>query len=262
MKVRTILAQLTRLGATFSAILLLAICAGCGAPAAPIELKDARQSYANAKNGPAAQLAPGDVLEAKKILDMAEEAYEEAPRAGYTRDLAYIADRRARLAHVRARIEKLNRLKKRTEEDYRDSTEVELAKLRAQAGVSELASLPGAKKSKRGLVITLSGSILFPSGEWTLLPAARKRLTGVAKALKANGSPRVIVEGHTDSSGSPSINRRLSKLRADAVRFHLVKQGLSPHRIKARGMGPARPVATNRTAEGRANNRRVELIIE
>jgi outer membrane protein OmpA-like peptidoglycan-associated protein len=117
-----------------------------------------------------------------------------------------------------------------------------------------------AKDEARGMVITLSGSVLFRSNDSTLMPAAQTRLDQVADALVAKGND-VVVEGYTDSKGSQSKNMDLSQRRAESVRTYLVSRGFPSEKIQARGMGPDRPVADNTSAEGRANNRRVEIII-
>ena len=75
----------------------------------------------------------------------------------------------------------------------------------------------------------------------------------------ANASIRVQVGGHTDNTGSAAVNRRLSAARANAVRDYLISKGVAADRLTAVGFGPRKPVASNRTAEGRAQNRRVEL---
>jgi outer membrane protein OmpA-like peptidoglycan-associated protein len=113
------------------------------------------------------------------------------------------------------------------------------------------------------MVITLSGSVLFASNESTLLPAAMVKLNEVADALiKGNPDSNITVEGHTDSQGQRQYNMDLGEKRAKAVRDQLVSRGVAADRIKAVGVGPDRPVADNKTAEGRANNRRVEIIVE
>ena len=117
-----------------------------------------------------------------------------------------------------------------------------------------------AKDEGRGMVITLSGSVLFRSNDSTLMPAAQTRLDQVADALVAKGND-VVVEGYTDSKGSQSKNMELSQRRAESVRGYLVSRGFPSEKIQARGMGPDRPIADNTSAEGRANNRRVEIII-
>jgi outer membrane protein OmpA-like peptidoglycan-associated protein len=117
-----------------------------------------------------------------------------------------------------------------------------------------------AKEDERGLVITLSGSVLFRSNDSALLPAALTRLDQVAEALVAKGQ-NVVVEGYTDSKGSASSNMSLSQRRAESVRSYLVGRGVPTDKIVARGMGPDRPIAENTSTEGRANNRRVEIVI-
>jgi outer membrane protein OmpA-like peptidoglycan-associated protein len=117
-----------------------------------------------------------------------------------------------------------------------------------------------AKDEARGLVITLSGGVHFRSNDAALLPAAQTRLDEVAAALIAKGQT-VVVEGYTDSKGSQSRNRDLSQQRADSVRSYLVSRGFPSEKIVAKGMGPDRPVAENTSVEGRANNRRVEIVV-
>jgi outer membrane protein OmpA-like peptidoglycan-associated protein len=117
-----------------------------------------------------------------------------------------------------------------------------------------------AKEEARGMVITLSGSVLFRSNDATLLPAAETRLDQVADALVAKGQD-VVVEGYTDSRGSQATNMNLSQRRAESVRSRLVSRGFPGEKISAHGMGPDRPIAENTSAEGRANNRRVEIVI-
>ncbi len=99
----------------------------------------------------------------------------------------------------------------------------------------------------------------FETGKATLTPESETILNGVAESLVANDSIRVQVTGHTDNTGSLALNRRLSRGRADAVRTYLISKGVAEDRLTARGFGPDQPVASNKTADGRAQNRRVEL---
>jgi outer membrane protein OmpA-like peptidoglycan-associated protein len=124
-----------------------------------------------------------------------------------------------------------------------------------------LAKLAAVKEEPRGLVITLSGSVLFPSNQATLLPEAQTRLGQVADALLATRERDIVVEGHTDSRGSDEHNQFLSQQRAEAVRSFLISRGYEPDRIRAQGFGKIRPIADNGSAEGRAMNRRVEIVV-
>ena len=84
----------------------------------------------------------------------------------------------------------------------------------------------------------------------------------VASSLKANSDVKVTVSGHTDITGSRALNRRLSQARASSVRTYLIEAGVSEAQITgAAGFGPDRPIASNKTAEGKAQNRRVEILI-
>jgi outer membrane protein OmpA-like peptidoglycan-associated protein len=130
---------------------------------------------------------------------------------------------------------------------------------RAQAATDAL-DRPAAKPDGRGRVIVLPGSVLFRSNGADLLPAAGRRLDDVASVVMAQ-EQKVVVEGYTDSKGSPSKNVDLSRRRAEAVRSYLVSRGCPTDRIVARGMGPDRPVADNASGAGRANNRRIEIVI-
>lgn len=126
----------------------------------------------------------------------------------------------------------------------------------------ELAKWAAVKEEPRGVVITLSGSVLFASDKATLLPEARTRLGQVTAALMATKERRLSVQGYTDSQGGDAHNNDLSQRRADAVRTYLVSGGYPPDLIVAQGAGKTMPIADNNTPEGRANNRRVEIIIQ
>ena len=105
--------------------------------------------------------------------------------------------------------------------------------------------------------------MLFASGKATLLPIAEQRLGQVAEVLQQqDDSKQITVEGHTDSVGSDEDNRRLSQDRADAVRAFLGDQGRAVRsRISSAGRGESMPIGDNKTPDGRAMNRRVEIIV-
>lgn len=101
--------------------------------------------------------------------------------------------------------------------------------------------------------------VTFETGRSALRPDSYTVLDIVAASLIANPDIRIEIAGHTDSTGSAATNMRLSQARADAVRAYLASNGVAPDRMVARGYGPAEPIAPNTTADGRAQNRRVEL---
>jgi outer membrane protein OmpA-like peptidoglycan-associated protein len=127
----------------------------------------------------------------------------------------------------------------------------------------ELDAIPGAEVQRRddSLLVNFAGGLLFDSGSASLQPGAYDRLTSVARTLNNYPQSRVVVSGHTDSTGSVQFNERLSEQRADKVRDYLVSEGVTASRITSRGFGPSRPVASNNTEAGRAQNRRVEIEI-
>jgi outer membrane protein OmpA-like peptidoglycan-associated protein len=137
----------------------------------------------------------------------------------------------------------------------------EAAERRAGDIERQIAAITEVQRTERGLVVTLSGDVLFEFDRATLLPAAELKLRQLADTLK-RASLGLTVEGHTDAIGSDAYNQDLSTRRAVAVRDYLLAQGVPADRLKVAGFGEGRPIATNTTDEGRAMNRRVEIIIE
>lgn len=139
----------------------------------------------------------------------------------------------------------------------------EKAEQSAAAAMASLSKIAQVKEEQRGVVITLDGQVLFVTGKSELLPIARDRLNQVAKSLKELDDDKLVsVEGFTDSRGADDTNQKLSQDRANAVKDYLVSQGVKPEKLRSVGRGEANPVASNETPEGRANNRRVEIVIQ
>jgi outer membrane protein OmpA-like peptidoglycan-associated protein len=117
-----------------------------------------------------------------------------------------------------------------------------------------------AKQTARGMVLTLSGSPLFATNSDTLEPGAVRSLQNVAQLMQQHPMMKVRVEGFTDNRGADAYNDALSQRRAQAVAKELQSEGVDPSRLQAIGRGEALPVASNGTAAGRQQNRRVELL--
>jgi outer membrane protein OmpA-like peptidoglycan-associated protein len=276
-------------------ILIVLACAGFFAGCAatvPSELVNARAAYQRASAGPAAQAAPAQLHVANRALAKAEQSFQDNPDSYQTRDLAYVALRKSELAEATASIAIEQKSQTQASNEYQATqgkivtkTKQELAESkqsgektaeklaseqearaaadkRAADAQAALAKLAAVKDEPRGMVITLSGSVLFASNQATLLPAARERLDQVCDVLLTTRERNLTVEGYTDSRGSDSLNLDLSQRRADAVRDYIVQRGYGADLIKSRGFGKGSPVADNASSEGRANNRRVEIIIE
>lgn len=281
-----------------SGLSLSAALVACGSAAVPPELLDARAAFAAASKGPAAELAPAQLDTAKQSLDAAQRSFDEDGPSSKTKDLAYVAQRRAEIAAAEGSREKAERKRAAADKDFkntqieglqktkeqldaerkaREATSNEVAKTKAElasekvaraeaerkaaAALASLEAIAKVKEESRGVVITLSGSVLFGTGKSDLLPIAKDKLDQVAKALNDQGFKAIVVQGHTDSVGSAADNDRLSLRRAQSVRDYLVTRGVPPEQATAEGLGSARPIADNKTADGRAENRRVEIVV-
>jgi outer membrane protein OmpA-like peptidoglycan-associated protein len=221
---------------------------------------------------------------AEQALAVAEKTYEDEGDSDKARDRAYVATRKAQLAEAQARIAQSDReaaesvkrgqiAQARTQADTKNqlaNTTAELnserqaraeAERRAQEALAALNGLATVKKDVRGTVITLPGGVLFSSGKSEILPAARAKLTQVATALAKDPDATITVEGFTDSRGGAEMNQQLSASRAQTVRDFLVSKGVADDHITSEGFGMSQPVADNASAEGRANNRRVEIVV-
>ena len=124
----------------------------------------------------------------------------------------------------------------------------------------QLNSILETRESARGLIVNLS-DVLFDTGSATLKPGTREKLAKVGGILLSHPGLKIQVEGHTDSVGDADYNQRLSENRADSVRTYLVSQGIAHDAVGTAGFGESHPVATNDTAAGRQQNRRVELVV-
>lgn len=119
-----------------------------------------------------------------------------------------------------------------------------------------------AEQEDKSLVLTVPSEVMFRTDEAILLPTAKQKLDALAQALLSLGSDQTfVIEGHTDSTGSDEYNQRLSQARALAVRAYLIDRGIDADNIRAAGRGEDEPVAANANPEGRANNRRVEIVV-
>lgn len=269
--------------------LLIAALSGCATstPEQIPQVDEARTKVRTLEQDPlAARVATRDLDEARIALTQAEEAQEKRVPTERTVHFAYLARRHAeiglaRSAEARAREEVAqsedarNRilLEARTEEAQRArseaaqrAAEAEQARATAQSAVEEAAQLRQefadlqTKQTDRGTVVMLGGDVLFDTGKSTLKPGATESLERIAAFLKREPDVRVMIEGHTDSTGGDELNRRLSEARADAVKDALADLDVPSQQLNARGRGSAYPVATNATPAGRQQNRRVEVL--
>jgi outer membrane protein OmpA-like peptidoglycan-associated protein len=137
--------------------------------------------------------------------------------------------------------------------------EAEKVELRAQL-LTQFNVILQTRDTARGLIVNMS-DVLFDTAKFSLRPLAREKLAKVAGIVSGHPGLRLAVEGHTDSVGGDEYNQQLSEQRGEAVREYLTQQGMPTSSVTARGFGKTQPVASNDTATGRQQNRRVELVI-
>ncbi|SIQ74355.1 Outer membrane protein OmpA [Rhizobium sp. RU20A] len=138
--------------------------------------------------------------------------------------------------------------------NYMDQQESELRAQLQGTGVS-------VTRAGDRIILNMPSNITFPTDQDQVMPAFYPTLSSVAIVLRKFNKTLIDVDGHTDSTGSPGYNQALSERRAASVANFLASQGVETRRMSAVGYGPDRPVASNATEAGRAQNRRVEISI-
>ena len=215
--------------------------------------------------------AQKDVTDAEKQYELAQErmrrdAMDEATRTALALEKVRkeLADENNKVGEQAKRLEQQKaELEARQRELESEKSARALAEKKLVDAMKSLEEIAKVKEEQRGLVITLEGAVLFASGKTTLLPIAKDKLSKVAGVLQQQSDDkRIVVEGHTDSVGSDDANLKLSQGRADAVREYMISQGVKAERITAVGKGESTPIADNKSPEGRANNRRVEIVVK
>ena len=159
---------------------------------------------------------------------------------------------------ARAAAEESERMRLKAEEDKRRA-EADQQRLRTQL-LEQFNLILETRDTARGLVVNMA-DVLFDSAKFTLRPPAREKLAKLSGIVLAHPGLRLEVEGHTDSIGSEDYNQKLSEQRAESVRGYLLEQKIPETSVTAMGFGKTMPVASNDTAKGRQQNRRVEIIV-
>ena len=276
----------TQLTGAVLSLLLVASCATTPTPQGAVQVRNKLTVLQNDPNlAPQARM---EIREAEEAVRIAEQPEDDEALSEHR---IYIADRKLSIAEAKAitryaEVQRAQlseereeaRLMARTrevgqarEEDdtAREATDA-AQKLRAESAAAaalqaaafqrEIEALQ-AKPTDRGLVLTL-GDVLFASGSAEIQSGGNSNLNKLVNFLKQYPDRNVQIEGHTDNVGSAEYNLALSQRRADSVRRYLIQQGIDSRRLLATGVGMGRPVASNDTATGRQQNRRVEIIIE
>ena len=256
----------------------LFVLSACATPlTAPDGAETARSKLTQLQSNPQlANLAPVEIKEAEAAVLAAEEPRTDT---AYARHLVLIANTKVEIARARAQSrlyeDQRQALSQQSERARLDARTREVDRARADATVArgdadaarleseelqrQIAEL-NARETDRGLVVTL-GDLLFATGRSELTGGAGANLNRLSTFLREYPDRTVYIEGHTDSVGSAESNYLLSQRRAESVRSYLVGQGIAPNRLTTAGLGQGSPVASNDTATGRQQNRRVEVII-
>lgn len=246
-----------------------------------LRLEAAQRDTSERSRLDAVERARRDSVERTQQVALTQQRLASAQRDSVERARTDAAQQQAQqqILALRARTDSLEAVS-RAEAAARATAEAEANAARARAATAEAAALDAERKryravldlnrlisdvteikeTDRGLTIVL-GQGLFASGQYRLSERARTQLGTIAAVLAQYQERRIAVEGHTDAAGGELANQRLSEGRAEAVRAALIARGVAPSRIDMAGYGEGTPVATNDTAAGRAQNRRVELII-
>jgi outer membrane protein OmpA-like peptidoglycan-associated protein len=269
------------------AIVTLAALAACASEPERVPQLDAARSKVQALAGEqrVQEVAGRELAAADENLKRAEEALQKDEPQEKVAHLAYLAERNADIGQARideaeakekvahaeaernavlleARTQEVEMAKQKTAEAQQQTAAAEVAAAAnaedADAARRELEAMK-AKETERGMVLTLS-DVLFDTAAATLKPGATLAIDRLAQFLESNPDTRLIIEGHTDNRGSDAYNEDLSQRRARAVAAELTARGIDPARFQAIGRGEGFPVADNGTAEGRQQNRRVEIV--
>ena len=223
--------------------------------------------------------APETLDQAEAALRRSERLLEEGADREEIEHYAYLANQYVAIAEATAGLRSLEKDIESAELERQEvvlrqrELEAEMAKQEAQEerAVADSARVLAeklaeqlreleAKQTERGLVLTLS-DVLFDVGHATLKEGGHRTVGQLSAFLQQYPERRVLIEGHTDNTGSLELNMDLSRRRAESVKAALLEMGISPDRIATTGFGPTYPVASNDSAAGRQQNRRVEIII-
>jgi outer membrane protein OmpA-like peptidoglycan-associated protein len=191
--------------------------------------------------------AEANTAEAVRARDEAERQTREAQASALQQQQSAQAEAERNRAAAAASEQKLQQAEREREE------------LRARL-LQQFNTILQTRDTARGLVVNMS-DVLFDTGKHTLRPLAREKLAKISGVVLAYPALTLGIEGNTDSVGSDAYNQGLSERRAEAVRSYLAQQGVPESSMTAKGLGKTQPIASNSTAEGRQQNRRVELIV-
>jgi outer membrane protein OmpA-like peptidoglycan-associated protein len=209
----------------------------------------------------AAEQAKAAADQARAQADQARALAEQATLQATNERAAADAAKAAALAQQQAAQADADRARQAAQlsDQQRQQAEAEKAQLRERLR-AQLNLILETRETQRGLIVNIN-DVLFDFNQYTLKPGAREKLAKVSGIILAYPGLKIQLEGHTDSVGSDDYNLKLSQQRGDSVRTYLVSQGVPADTVTATGLGKSDPVATNDTAAGRQQNRRVDMVV-
>ena len=273
---------------TAAALVALCLAACATPPQRNDELDQARMAVQSLEQDPDAQVAAAaDLHDARNNLQNANAAFDRHESPEHVTYLAYLADREAQTGEEHASAYRANQeiakgneernrivLESRNQEiqqareaEASQAAQAQLARQQAQQAQAQLqkeqqdlAALK-ARQTQRGLELTFASDVLFDTASATLKPGANLQINRLADYMRDSPKTRILVEGYTDNRGSADYNQELSERRAQAVASALASDGIDADRVQTVGRGKDFPVASNATAVGRQENRRVDIVL-
>jgi outer membrane protein OmpA-like peptidoglycan-associated protein len=218
-----------------------------------------RQAAEQAKA--AADQARMQADQARLLAEQARSQAEQATSVATQERAAADAAKAAALAQQQAAQADADRARQAAmlSDQQRQQAEAEKTQLRERLR-QQLNTILETRETQRGLIVNIN-DVLFDFNQYTLKPGAREKLAKVSGIILAYPGLKIQLEGHTDSVGTDDYNMKLSQQRGDSVRTYLASQGVPPDTMTSTGLGKADPVATNDTAAGRQQNRRVDMVV-
>ncbi|HTZ94870.1 MAG TPA: OmpA family protein [Terriglobales bacterium] len=223
-------------------------------------IKNEQQAEVERQQKEAAERTAQAKAEAEQQQAAAAQAQAEAQAQQAAAEQAKQQAQQAQLAQQQATLQAQQADQARQQaEQARQQAENEKAQMRARM-LQQLNQVLQTRDTARGLIVSMP-DVLFDTAKSDLRPTARERLAKVAGILLSYPDIHVEIDGFTDSTGTLEFNERLSQQRAEAVRSYLASQGVNLSSMTTQGFGPSQPIASNDTASGRQQNRRVELVV-
>lgn len=243
----------------FVGALAVSVALGACAPKRNLDLVRAQTAYEHAATDPAIRQHAGAQLnDAEASLRRAQREWADDHDAAEMQHMGYVVERQVEIARVTAQKE----LAKREASQLQGSVTAEVLRARERelALLRQELTMIQSRSTERGIVLTIP-DVLFEVDKAELKTNAQRDLAAIAAYLKEQPAQKVLIEGHTDSTGTETYNHELSLRRSTAVETFFLRNGVDPKLLEVRGLGEDQPIASNETIAGRQQNRRVEIVM-